>query len=76
MYGENIKIHDTPPFRFGLGSKKPILAIFCTWTPRLGTKLCPYELIFYAPVEENSTEHLCFIKKKLFYQVDLEKSES
>ena len=28
-----------------------------------------------AHIEENSTDHLCFIKKKWFYQVDLEKFE-
>ena len=61
------------PLRYGWGAKKPILAIFCTWTSRLGAKLCPYELIFHEHIEENSTDHLGFIKKN--YQVDLKKFE-
>ena len=48
-----------------MGTKKPILAIFCTWSPCLGTKLCPYELIFHAHIEENSTDHNCFKKKMI-----------
>ena len=54
------------PLRYGLGAKKPILAIFCTLTPCLGTKLCPYELIFHAHIEENSTDqnsHFWFLAK-------------
>ena len=62
------------PLRYGLGTKKPMLAIFCTWTPRLGTKLCPYELIFHAHIEENSADHFSFIKK-MVYQFDLKKCE-
>ena len=36
------------PLRYGLGAKKPILAIFWHLTPHSGTKLCPYELIFHS----------------------------
>ena len=59
------KKSQSTPLRYGLGAKKPILATFCTLTPGFGTELCPYELIFHAHIEENSTEHLCIIKKKL-----------
>ena len=51
------------PLIYGLGAKKPILEFVCTRTPCLGNKLCPYELIFLAHIEENSTDHFCFIKK-------------
>ena len=44
-------------------------------TTNLGTKLYPDVLIFHAQIEENSTDNLCFIKKKC-YQGDLEKFES
>ena len=47
---------------YGLGAKKPILAIFWTWTLHLGTKLCPYEFIFHAHIEENSNDHFYFNK--------------
>ena len=51
------------PLRYGLGAKKPILAILGTLTPHLGTKLRPYELIFYAHIEENGIDPFRFIKK-------------
>ena len=54
---------------YGLGAMKPILAIFCTWTPCLGTKLCPNELIFHAHIEENSTDHLCIREKKMVLSI-------
>ena len=59
------KKSQSTPFRYGLGAKKPILKKNFTWTPHLGTKLCPYELIFHEQIEENSPNHLCFIKKKI-----------
>ena len=55
------------------GSKEANIGNFCTWTPHFGTKLCPYVLIIQAHIEENSTDNLCFIFFKCFYQVDLEK---
>ena len=51
------------PLRYGLGAKKQILAIFVTLTPRLDTKLCPYELIFHPYIEENCIDPFCFIEK-------------
>ena len=51
------------PLKYGLEAKKPSLAFFGTQTPRLGTKLCPYELIFHGYIEENRIDTFCFIEK-------------
>ena len=51
----NAKSQSTP-LRYGLGAKKPILAIFGSWTPHSGTKLCLYQLIFHVYNEENCIE--------------------
>ena len=37
-----------------------------TLTPCLGTKLCPYELIFHACIDEKRTNPFCFITKMIF----------
>ena len=41
------------------------MAIFADQISHFGTKICPYELIFHAHIEENNTSTFWFIKKNL-----------
>ena len=50
--------------RYGLGWKQPRLVILATYISRLGTKLCPNELIFHSQIEEKNSSTL-FYKKKI-----------
>ena len=51
------------PLRCCLGAKKNNNGNFFTWTPRVGNWLCLYDLIFHTHIEENSSNHIYFIKK-------------
>ena len=56
---------------YGLGAKPPGLVILGTNISRLGTKVCPNEIIFYAHREGEKYNHIFFIKH-LFDQVEME----
>ena len=58
-------------FKVWFGRKKPILDIFGTETPQLGTKLCSYELIFHTFIEETRINPFCVIKKKMILSSSL-----
>ena len=45
-------------------TKEAYIGYFWHQTPRLGTKLCFYELIFHAHIDEKHTDPFCFVKKK------------
>ena len=58
-----------------MGPKQPRLAILSPKHSCLGTKICPYELIFHTHIEENGTDNFCFVKKNQFEQAKFEKIE-
>ena len=50
--------------RYGLGPKLPRLATVGPKISRLCTKLCPYELIFHAHIDQNPTKNIMYKKMK------------